>query len=203
MQQFVLRLCIRFYIVEQRDYVFFFLDESLLDRLAKVAASPFSNWAYSTTRTVTIASSSDSVPPTTETPPSKYVPDTAQANAANAKNPEVVLVKPAAKRGRKRIHPLPNSESEPKRIMIEPKNNKEKEKENKIEKEPKEQIQLQQLYYATMEGDKDIILKEHKSSLHFKVCSKLLPVAVVKPRRERYMFIVSCSVFPMHGGDEL
>lgn len=74
------------------------------------------------------------------------------------------------RRGRKRIHPVTTPEHEVKRIAIDLKSNKEKE--DKSEKESKDQIQLQELYYATMEGEKNLILKESKASLYFKVCSK-------------------------------
>ncbi|XP_025159668.1 uncharacterized protein LOC105187905 isoform X3 [Harpegnathos saltator] len=131
---------------------------SLLDRLAKVAANPFHDWSYTNSRAVTPPALPNDSLPTTDVSPQV-------ANTTNTT--ELLLLKPA-RRGRKRIHSLPSSELEPKRTAIEPKSNKEKEKENRVEKEPKEQIQLQELYYATMEGDKDLILKEHKSSLCFK-----------------------------------
>lgn len=151
-----------------------FLDESLLDRLAKVAANPFLNWSYTNPRSITPTLPNDSV---TTYSNLADVTDTSQ-NTGNTNSPEMIVLKSVSKRGRKRIHNLSSSEPEPKKIAIEPKNNKEKEKENKVEKEPKEQIQLQELYYATMEGDKDLILKEHKSSLHFKVCSKLIIIVI-------------------------
>lgn len=72
----------------------------------------------------------------------------------------------AKKRGRRRIYPSTNSEPEPKRIALDPKS---KEKNVKAERESRDQIQLQELYYATMEGDKNLILKERRSSLLFKV----------------------------------
>ncbi|XP_032672689.1 uncharacterized protein LOC116844778 isoform X2 [Odontomachus brunneus] len=137
------------------------INESLLDRLAKVAANPFFNWSYTSPRSTTPTLPNDSVPTYSD------VTDVADASQ-DTNSPEMVLLKPVLKRGRKRIHPITSLEPEPKRTMTEPKNNKEKEKENKGEKEPKEQIQLQELYYATMEGDKELILKENKSLLHFK-----------------------------------
>lgn len=98
--------------------------------------------------------------------------DSAPINDASSSQTTKTVVEPVAtrsgiKRGRKRNHPATTPEQEPKRIAIDPKNNKEKES-----KGEKEQIQLQELYYATMEGDKNLILKEHKSSLYFKVCFK-------------------------------
>ncbi|XP_014481960.1 PREDICTED: uncharacterized protein LOC106748192 isoform X2 [Dinoponera quadriceps] len=134
-------------------------NEPLLDRLAKVAANPFHNWAYTNPQTA--------APPALPNDSSSVssISDISSLSSQNTNPPEIVLLKPLAKRGRKRIHPLGGSEPDPKRASIDPKNNKEKE--NKGEKEPKEQIQLQELYYATMEGDKDLIMKEHKSSLRF------------------------------------
>lgn len=135
----------------------------MLDRLAKVAANPFLNWSYTNPRSATPTLPNDSIPTFSN------VTDVTDATQ-DTNSPEMVLLKPVSKRGRKRIHTITSSEPEPKRNMNEPKNNKEKEKENKGEKEPKEQIQLQELYYATMEGDKELILKENKALLHFKVC---------------------------------
>lgn len=96
------------------------------------------------------------------------------ASSQNIKIPDTIPIKPSIKRGRKRIHPVTTLEQhESQRSAIDFKNNKEKEKDDKDEKESKEQIQLQELYYATMEGDKNLILKERKSPLYFKVCLKL------------------------------
>lgn len=81
-------------------------------------------------------------------------------SSQNIKIPDTIQIKPGLKRGRKRIHLATTSEPEVQRTAI--------------EKGPKEQIQLQELYYATMEGDKTLILKEHRSPLYFKVCLKLL-----------------------------
>lgn len=151
-----------------------------MDRLAKITANPFHNWAYTNPRPAPPINTNDSNPSkTSEIPPSTYIPDIVQINT---NNPEMVLLKPVVRRGRKRTNPASNSESEPKRSTIELKNNKDKEKENKGEKEQKEQIQLQELYYATMEGDKDLIVKEHKSSLHFKVCSRLVIIIITEPQ---------------------
>lgn len=121
--------------------------------------------------------------PTTATVPSILSKDSTSAtpstdvSSQNIKTSEIVLVRPGPRRGRKRIHHLSEfySEIETKKIMLEPKNNKEKEKEDKGEKEPKDQIQLQELYYATMEGNRYTIFKEHKSSIHFKVRLNIVP----------------------------
>lgn len=102
--------------------------------------------------------------------PSKdSTPKNDAASSQNTKTAETVPIKSGAKRGRKRIHPpVTNLEPESKRsnvskIPVDLKNNKEQENKN-------DKIQLQELYYATMEGDKNLIIKEHKSTLYFKVC---------------------------------
>ncbi|XP_011697131.1 PREDICTED: uncharacterized protein LOC105455472 isoform X1 [Wasmannia auropunctata] len=115
--------------------------ESLLDRLSKVAANPFKDWSYS----IPVAESSSK--------------DSADV-ASSQKTSETTATK-VVRRGRKRIHPVTTPEHEVKRAVID-KSNKD---ENKSEKE---QIQLQELYYATMEGDKNLIVKEPKISLYFK-----------------------------------
>lgn len=101
------------------------------------------------------------------------IPITDVALSHNIKIPDTIPIKPNLKRGRKRIHTVTTSEHESQRTAIDFKNNKEKEKDNRDEKESKNQIQLQELYYATMEGDRNLILKEHRSPLYFKVCLKL------------------------------
>lgn len=90
------------------------------------------------------------------------------ASSQNTKPAETIATKSGIKRGRKRIHTVTTLEQEPnppKRVAFDYKSNKEKESKN-----GKEQIQLQELYYATMDGEKNLILKEYKSSLYFKVC---------------------------------
>lgn len=140
--------------------MYIFSDDSLLDRLSKIASNPFQDWSYSNPTDVPVTSSKDSTPVTDV--------------ALSQKTSETTVTKPGLRRGRKRIHPVSTPEHELKRAAIDPKSNKEKEKEDKSEKESKEQIQLQELYYATMEGDKSLILKESKTSLYFKVCLKFL-----------------------------
>lgn len=145
-----------------------FSDDNLLDRLAKIAANPFHNWSYSSNQSpmdisgIPLVSAKDSIPITDV------------VSSQNIKIPDTIPIKPNLKRGRKRIHTVTTSEHEPQRTAIDFKNNKEKEKDNRDEKESKDQIQLQELYYATMEGDKNLILKERRSPLYFKVCLKLL-----------------------------
>jgi len=132
----------------------------LIDRLKKIATNPFHDWSY----TNLANSASDTLTlPIDSTP--------AIDMAASQNTAEAALLKSGPKkRGRKRIYAM-NSEQDPKKIALDSKSNKEKEKEKdgKDEKESKDQIQLQELYYATMEGDKNLILKEHRSSLLFKV----------------------------------
>ncbi|XP_050447786.1 uncharacterized protein LOC126849694 isoform X3 [Cataglyphis hispanica] len=137
-------------------------NDNLLDRLAKIAANPFHNWSYSSNQSpmdissIPVISTKDSIPITDVT------------LSQNIKIPDTISIKPNLKRGRKRIHTVTTSEHESQRTAIDFKNNKEKEKDNRDEKESKDQIQLQELYYATMEGDKNLILKEHRSPLYFK-----------------------------------
>lgn len=101
-------------------------------------------------------------------------PITDVASSENIKIPDSIPIKSYVKRGRKRMHPVTTlDQHESQRSAIDFKNNKEKEKDDKDEKESREQIQLQELYYATMEGDKNLILKEHRSPLYFKVRLKL------------------------------
>ncbi|XP_011867897.1 PREDICTED: uncharacterized protein LOC105562025 isoform X2 [Vollenhovia emeryi] len=130
-------------------------NESLLDRLSQIAVNPFQDWSYSNPNNT---SSKDSTS-ATDTP------------VSSQKTSETKL---GSRRGRKRIHPLTTPEHEIKKPAIDPKINKEKG--DKSEKEPKEQIQLQELYYATMEGDKNLIVKESKTSLHFKcfLCTTIM-----------------------------
>lgn len=122
-----------------------------------IAANPFQDWSYSNHTNTSVISSKDSTP-ITDAISSQKTSETKQG----------------LRRGRKRIHPVTTPEHEVKRTVIDCKSNKEKEKEDKSEKESKDQIQLQELYYATMEGDKNLILKELRTSLYFKVCSKFL-----------------------------
>lgn len=151
--------------------------------MAKVAANPFHDWSYSNIN-------STATPPTLPKDPTPTIDVPFQ----NTKPTEVIMVKTGARRGRKRIHPIPRLSPEPegKRIAIESRNTREKEKENKNEKELKDQIQLQEFYYATMEGDKNQISKEYKSSLYFKVCSKLI-VLLSTCSYEKYVFRLSVS----------
>lgn len=134
--------------------MYIFSDDSLLDRLSKVASNPFQDWSYSNPIDVPVTSK-DSTP----------VTDVASSQKTSE-------TKQSSRRGKKRTHPVTTPEHDVKRAAIDPKNNKEKEDKN--EKESKEQIQLQELYYATMEGDKNLILKESRVSLYFKVYSKFL-----------------------------
>lgn len=124
--------------------------------MTRIASNPFHDWSYSTNL------SSRDTPTGVTTIDSTPITDVA---STQNKTPDTISVKPNLKRGRKRNHPV-TSEHDLQRTAI---NFKNKEKDDKGEKEPKEQIQLQELYYATMEGDKNLILKEYKSPLYFKV----------------------------------
>lgn len=134
--------------------------DNLLDRLAKIAANPFHDWSYSNNPSLmdtSMISTQDSTPITDV------------ASSENIKIPDSIPIKSYVKRGRKRMHPVTTlDQHESQRSAIDFKNNKEKEKDDKDERESREQIQLQELYYATMEGDKNLILKEHRSPLYFK-----------------------------------
>lgn len=166
-------------------------NDNLLDRLAKVAANPFHDWSYSNINSTA----------TSPTLPKDPTP-TIDVPFQNTKPTEVIMVKTGARRGRKRIHPIPRLSPEPegKRIAIESRNTREKEKENKNEKELKDQIQLQEFYYATMEGDKNQISKEYKSSLYFKC---FLCTAVMRSNIEVMEHVVSHVPPQVPGQSEL
>ncbi|XP_018407608.1 PREDICTED: uncharacterized protein LOC108783520 [Cyphomyrmex costatus] len=132
-------------------------NESLLDRLTNIAANPFQDWSYSKSTDAPVTTSKDSI-----------------TDVISQKPPETITAK-AQRRGRKRgSNIITPSEYETKRVIIDLKSNKEKELKN--EKDPKDQIQLQELYYATMEGDRNHILKELRVSLHFKcfLCTTIM-----------------------------
>ncbi|XP_036141434.1 uncharacterized protein LOC105833640 isoform X3 [Monomorium pharaonis] len=130
-------------------------NDSLLDRLSKIALNPFKDWSYSMLSDLSLKD--------TPSKDSTSVTDVKASSQKTSDSAQIITVKQGARRGRKRIHPVATPEHEIKRIAIDPKSNKEKE-----DKSEKEQIQLQELYYATMEGDKNLILKESRTSLHFK-----------------------------------
>ncbi|XP_020294539.1 uncharacterized protein LOC109860088 isoform X3 [Pseudomyrmex gracilis] len=140
--------------------------DSLLDRLAKIAANPFQDWSYSKTED----QETDDVPVV-------LLKDTSLTDTTSSQNKIPETIKPGPKRGRKRTNPavVVVPEHEIKKIAIDFKNN-EKEKESNNEKQPKEQIQLQEFYYATMEGDKNLISEECKSFIHFKcfLCTTIM-----------------------------
>ncbi|CAK9827128.1 Pogo transposable element with ZNF domain [Anthophora retusa] len=142
--------------------------ESLLDRLAKIAANPFHNWSYSNV---------NSPPPLTPLMTTKeeihagcevLVPTNTNVKQQQQQQQEALSFghtkKPGPKRGRKRNATTAASpEPEAKKGAFESKGIREKDKESK-----NDQIQLQELYYATMEGDKNLLSKEQKCSLYFK-----------------------------------
>ncbi|XP_046144610.1 uncharacterized protein LOC114880486 isoform X2 [Osmia bicornis bicornis] len=155
-------------------------NECLLDRLTKIAANPFHNWSYSNAN----------LPPLTplvtinkdETQSNNEVFIQASGNAKQQQQqqqqqqqevssfPTAVRSYVGPKRGRKRnigattVRPEPETKKQPvfdSKAVRDKENDKEKESKN-------DQIQLQEFYYATMEGDKTILLNEHKYSLYFK-----------------------------------
>lgn len=169
--------------------MYIFSDDSLLDRLSEIASNPFQDWSYSnliSTPDTPVTTSKDSTP-VTDVVLSQKTPETKQGS----------------RRGRKRIHPVTTPEHDAKRAAVDPKSNKEKE--DKSEKESKDQIQLQELYYATMEGDKNLILKESRVSLYFKVLFIQSFYAIISLA----YFIISDeyisfdSVFPLHDSNEI
>ena len=149
-------------------------NESLLERLAKIAANPFQNWSYSNVN-----------PPPPLTPLVTTINKEeiqlgheilVQPGGSNVKQqqqqqqqqevlPFVQAVKPGPKRGRKRnLAASTSPEPVAKKSTFESKGTKDqKDKDNK-----NDQIRLQEFYYATMEGDKSLLLKEQKCSLYLK-----------------------------------
>ncbi|XP_035744018.1 uncharacterized protein LOC118451481 isoform X2 [Vespa mandarinia] len=149
--------------------------DCMLERLAKIAANPFQDWSYSKTNP----------PPLTPMIMSKDQPQTnPEIIVQNIKQSESHLIKPGPKRGRKRVlSTRPSPEPEVKKNTSDTKIIKEKERENKTE-----QIQLQKCYYATMDGDKSLLLKENKSSLYFKC---FLCTAVMRSNTEIMEHMIS------------
>ncbi|XP_076284718.1 relative of woc [Lasioglossum baleicum] len=167
--------------------------ESLLDRLAKIAANPFHNWTYSNVSPpplipLPIASKEDHQTGCDIIVQSNTVASGNSMNQPSQQSQQPILPlgtipsfgqasKPGPKKGRKRnlavamLGTSANSpEPEAKKAMYDSKvtTNKDRDKENKAD-----QISLQEFYYATMEGDKSLLLKEHKCSLYLKcfLCS--------------------------------
>ncbi|XP_076643086.1 uncharacterized protein LOC143353529 [Halictus rubicundus] len=169
-------------------------NESLLDRLAKIAANPFQNWSYSSVspppliplaitskedqtgcdiliQSNTVASGNGMNQPSQQQqqqPSQQQQPPTLPAETISSFSQ---ASKPGPKRGRKRNFAVAmttttasSPEPEAKKVATV----KDRDKENKAD-----QIQLQEFYYATMEGDKSLLLKEHKCSLYLKcfLCS--------------------------------
>ncbi|XP_026666788.1 uncharacterized protein LOC108632966 isoform X1 [Ceratina calcarata] len=137
-------------------------NEGLLDRLARVAADPFQNWSYS------------NPPPLTSL--FKLNKEDHQSgreilvpvnSVKHVKEPPsfVYSMKPGPRKGRRRIMTTAlTPEPELKKAVLDPKYlAKEKDRETKNDK-----IQLQEYYYATMDGDKTLLLREYKCTLHFK-----------------------------------
>ncbi|XP_053982291.1 uncharacterized protein LOC128878260 isoform X1 [Hylaeus volcanicus] len=138
-------------------------DEGLLDRLAKIAANPFQNWSYSNLSLPPLA---QLVTINKEDIQSGDVLVHQTSTTGNVNQQEAITfgqaVKPGPRRGRKRnIMTTASPEPEGKKAMLDSKATRDKEGKG-------EQIQLQEFYYATMEGDKNILSKEYKCSLYFK-----------------------------------
>lgn len=146
-------------------------NESLIDRLNKIGANPFHNWSYSNTN-------SPPLTPLMTINKEEFFSgcEVLIPSSSNMKQqetlPSVQTTKPGPRRGRKRNPTTPISpEPEVKKAIYDSKCIRETDKECK-----NDQIQLQEFYYATMEGDKTLLLKEHKSSLYFKcfLCAAIL-----------------------------
>lgn len=139
-------------------------NEGLLDRLTKTAADPFQNWSYS------------NVPSPSTTSLLKMSKDNQQTGCEvlvsvnslkQVKEPPsfVPTMKPGPRKGRKRIMTAASSpEPEFKKQILDAKYVARE----KGRDPGKDKIPLQEYYYATMEGDKILLLREYKCSLHFK-----------------------------------
>ncbi|XP_076241418.1 relative of woc isoform X2 [Calliopsis andreniformis] len=155
-------------------------NESLLDRLTKISANPFQNWAYSyivnpppltplaSTNTEEIQSSREILVQS-----SGNIKQPQQQQQQQQQQQEISsfaqVTKPGPKRGRKRnLVTTISPEPEAKKCMLDSKGST-RDRERDREKECKsDQIQLQEFYYATMEGEKNLLSKEQKRSLYFK-----------------------------------
>ncbi|XP_026830273.1 uncharacterized protein LOC105286543 isoform X4 [Ooceraea biroi] len=176
----------------------FFSDDNLIDHLAKIATNPFHDWTYTAKN-----SASDTLTLPKDSAPQQHAQQAADVVASqNAAESALLKCSGPKKRGRKRIYPAPSLEQDPKKIALDPKPNKEKEKEKegKGEKESKDLIPLQELYYATLEGDKNLILKEHRSSLFFKC---FLCMTIMKSNTEVMEHMISHVPPQVPGQSEL
>ncbi|XP_015432341.1 PREDICTED: uncharacterized protein LOC107188550 isoform X2 [Dufourea novaeangliae] len=156
-------------------------NESLLDRLAKIAANPFQNWSYSnvnppplaplgTANKEEIKAGCDILVQTNNVVVGSNINQQPQQSQETLSSfPQAT--KPGPKRGRKRNITLvtaatansPEPEAKKNKFDAKITSSKDWEKESK-----NDQISLQEYYYATMEGEKSLLLKEHKSTLYFK-----------------------------------
>lgn len=140
--------------------------ENLLDRLTKIASNPFHNWSYSN---VTMPPLTPFITANKEDAKSGcdvLLPLNSNVKQHQAPLTSVQATKPGPKRGRKRnpaTHQGTSPEPEAKKATYDAKATREKDRENR-----NDQVQLQEFYYATMEGDKDLLLEEPKCSLYFK-----------------------------------
>lgn len=129
-------------------WIFFdiFPDDGLLDRLAKISANPFTDWSYSTS----------SPPPLA---PMVSIPKEPSADAHSKQNDKFAnQTTKRRKRGWQTRSPEPESKRRTPDFSA-------FDKENKIG----EKVQLQEFYYATMDGNKAHSPKEHKNAFLFKV----------------------------------
>lgn len=122
-----------------------------MERLAKISANPFNDWSYSNTNPPPLA-------------PMVSIPKEPSATDAHPKQNDKYSNQ-INKRNRKRAWQTRSPEPESKRRTPD---FSAFDKENKIG----EKVQLQEFYYATMEGNKAHSPKEHKNAFLFKVLSK-------------------------------
>ncbi|XP_051167778.1 uncharacterized protein LOC127285685 [Leptopilina boulardi] len=120
--------------------------EGLLDRLTKISANPFNDWSYSNANPPPLA-------------PMVTIPKEPNSDTHSKQNEK--YTNQTNKRNRKRAWQTRSPEPESKRRTPD---FSAFDKENKIG----EKVQLQEFYYATMDGNKAHSPKEHKNAFLFK-----------------------------------
>ncbi|XP_034950056.1 uncharacterized protein [Chelonus insularis] len=130
--------------------------DSLLDRLAKIAANPFVDWSYTKEIHVNRSSYSVSQPSTKEN--TQSIPDSSSSVPLLTVN-EMLQMKQYPKRKRKKGNlPLTPEEPEVKRISPD----------LKAKDDKNDRVSLSEFYYATAEGNALLVAKEEKRSINFK-----------------------------------
>ncbi|XP_046474526.1 uncharacterized protein row isoform X2 [Neodiprion pinetum] len=138
--------------------------DCLLDRLAKIAANPFQDWSYSNLAPPQLAPMV-SIPKEPVSNNAEIIQTITQVDLTRNNN------KPGPKRNRKRLIPSKGTSPEPEVKRSTPEL-RFRDRENK----GGDNIQLQEYYYATMEGDKNRLLDERKSSINMKcfLCTTIM-----------------------------